>query len=412
MCVLAPDISDMKALYTAMTLQAKLTTIDRLARQWIEEGMREKKAEDFEETERREWYDLSDSWERATGLLRRSVDKFIKETGCSPILGYVREADQYGVTGKVFLGYDSSRSYSHSQQAKGYRILQINYPQWFEEMNLQTENMSEDEVYNLVQVERLSDENERSLRESFVEHLREAGIEKFADYMQRYESAIDRRRTNNENIFRVDALVQTIVREHALAIRPVPGLPAVAAPLPSVAPSVPREDEYQPKKYPIEEWTVFYAPHLNRYVFQYRIGSSWDQREFFSYEEMRDFMVKGEAKLYVHATRGEEIVTWKGLSIPDFKLTSDAKWQVGTGPERVFYHLMQPMFMSTSIEKGWIWRITTWQEEAGIARQRDIDVPESELLSGAYGYGKYGMDGKPVKALPLAPEALKDLEGL
>jgi len=238
---LPPDISDLKALATALKLHTKFETIERLARDWIERGMREKKAEDFEEArERREWYDLRDSWERATRDLTRKVSDFKKETGCSPILGYVREADQYGVKLRVFTGYDSSRSFSHSGQAKGYSIVDLSFPQWFEELNLPTEEMSEEDVYRLVPVERMGDEEERTLRQSFVEDLREGGIERFGEYMPRYESAIDRRRTYNENVFRVDDLVKRIIRERAL----VPRLPtpiAVAVP-PVVKPAPPKPE--------------------------------------------------------------------------------------------------------------------------------------------------------------------------
>jgi hypothetical protein len=210
---LAPDIKDMKALATALKLHSHFETLDRLARDWIERGMREKKPEDLESDERREWYDMRESWESATERLKKVVNKFQRETGFSPILRYYREVDSMGAVGKVFLGYDSG-------QAKGYRIIQISYPVWFEDLRLPTEEKSEEEVYRLVPVQRMSDEEERTLRESFVEDLRAAGIERFGEYMPRYESTIDKRRTYNENVFRVEELVKTIIHEHALAVRP------------------------------------------------------------------------------------------------------------------------------------------------------------------------------------------------
>ena len=237
-----PDVSDMKSLATAMKLHSKFDTVERLARDWIERGMREKKAEDFEEAgERREWYDLRDSWEKSTGDLKKAVNKFMQETGCSPILGYVREADQ----GKVFLGFDSSRAYSRSTQAKGYWITMLYNPQWFEELNLRTEELTENDIYKLVPIERMSDEQEKSLFDSFVEDLREAGIDPLSPsspYPVRYRSTIDRRRTYNENVFRVDDLVKSIIREHALAIRPVPGLLAVVPPRPLAPEALMDED--------------------------------------------------------------------------------------------------------------------------------------------------------------------------
>jgi hypothetical protein len=216
----------MKHLATALKLASKFDRIDRLANDWIGRGMREKKAEDFEETsERRDWYELRDNWEKATGDLRKSVNKFIQETGFSPILRYAHEGDRI----RVYLGLDVA-------QAKGYRIVDVvNFPQWFEDLNLETENMSEDQVLSLVSVERMSEEQERTLRQDFVEDLRMAGVERFADYVARYEATIDRRRTYNENVFRVDDLVETIKQERALAL-PRPTLPAVPEKVPERPP--------------------------------------------------------------------------------------------------------------------------------------------------------------------------------
>jgi hypothetical protein len=221
----------MKDLATALKLASKFDRIDRLAVEWIERGMREKRAEDFEEAaERREWYDLRDNWEKANKDLTSSVNKFMQETGFSPILRYVREEDR----GKVYLGLEAA-------QAKGYRIVEITFPQWFEDLKLETENKSEDAVLNLVSVERLSDEQERTLRSSFVEDLREAGVERFADYMARYEATVDKRKTYNENVFRIDNLVETIKDERALALpRPTPlKIPEVPEKVPERPPEMP-----------------------------------------------------------------------------------------------------------------------------------------------------------------------------
>lgn len=237
---MAPDIKDIKALGTALKLHAKFETIERLARDWIERKMREKKPEDLESDERGKWYDLRDSWERATDALRKSVDKFRLETGFSPILGYQRHADSMGQTGKVFLGYDSV-------QAKGYRILELSYPVWFEELSLPTEEKTEEDIYRLVPDQRMSDEQGNSLYESFIEDLREGGIdfsprpalaEQTRELRRRFDSTVDKRRTYNENVFRVEALVQTIKREYALAVAKPPGGPIVPVTAPREVPVV------------------------------------------------------------------------------------------------------------------------------------------------------------------------------
>ena len=226
---MAPDVKDMKALATALKLAAAFNTPDRLAHEWIERDKRSLKPEDLESDERREWYDLRDSWENAIKSLRNKVDKFRLDTGFSPILRYWRQVGSMGEVGKVYLGYDSA-------QAKGYRIIEITFPVWFEELNLPTEEMSEEDVYKLVPVERLSDEQEQTLYEDFLEDLRQGGIDFTARpgvaqqteaFRRRFDSTIDKRRTYNENVFRVDALVQAIIREHALAVAKPPGGPIV-----------------------------------------------------------------------------------------------------------------------------------------------------------------------------------------
>jgi len=223
--VVAPDAKDIKALGTALKLQAKFETIERLAGAWIDKKGREKNPKDMDEYDRRKWYDLHDSWVRAVDALKKSVTNFQKETGDSPILGYKRFADKMGYVGKVFLGYDSSHGgvLYDPTQVKGFRIVQLYYPEWFEELGLPTEEMKEDDIYKLVPAQRTSDEQERTLRQSFIEDLREVGIERFNEFMRRYETTIDKMRTYNENVYRVDALVQTIIRERALVVAKPPG---------------------------------------------------------------------------------------------------------------------------------------------------------------------------------------------
>lgn len=218
---MAPDVKDIRALAVALKLHGVFETVDRLAQDWVERGERNLKPEDLESDERRKWYDLSDSWENNVARLKNAVSKFQEENYVSPILRYHE--------GKVFLGFDSP-------QAKGYRIVTLEYPAWFTELGLPTENYSEDAVYRLVSVERLSDEAEATLRKDFVEDLRVIGVERFTEYMPRYESTMDRRLTYNDNVFRVERLVEAIKRERALVIPTPPGLPAVVAP-PPVAPS-------------------------------------------------------------------------------------------------------------------------------------------------------------------------------
>jgi hypothetical protein len=267
----------MKNLATAMKMASKFDRVDRLAADWIERGMREKRAEDFEEaSERRKWYDLRDDWEKARGDLTNSVNKFIKETGYSPILRYSVESgiSMTGLVGRVYLGLNAP-------QAKGYRKIEITFPKWFEELHLETENMTEDQVLSLVPVERLSDEQERTLRESFVEDLRTAGVERFADYMARYEATIDKRKTYNENVFRVDNLVETIKQERALALpRPTPI--AIPEKVPEMPPEMP-----PPAPAPAAPPTPPPPGRISRVEFDARFTASLDNWNQFNVQLLR-----------------------------------------------------------------------------------------------------------------------------
>ena len=401
---MAPDVKDIKALATALKMNGPIETVQRLAHEWFERGMSEKKPEDFEEAEdRAKWYDLRDSWERATTALKNKVNKFETENGRSPILRYWRQADEQGTVGKIYLGYDSA-------QAKGYRIMEITPPRWFEELNLPTENMSEEDVYKLVPAERLSDEQLDVLRQDYLKDLEEAGISAYEkrgeinyakpEFLNRFLMVIDKKRTYNENVFRVDDLAKAIVREHALALRPpAPGVPAVAVPLRVVRPVTVEAEKrpvYERKKWPIDKFYVMQVIRVDRkrallelteYQLHYQIQGSWDYKELGAYEQMSDFMLKGEAELPVHATRGTEIVTWKPLKIPRPVLAVNTKWRQ---EELGFYYTLEQAVFETewgvSHLPMWVWRISSYDEK----RQKDEEVNASErqLLSGQYGFPK------------------------
>jgi hypothetical protein len=147
---MAPDIEELKLFATALKMGSAFTSVDKLAFKWLErdyEGRawRDLNPKELEEDEKREWYELHDSWERANRDLRGKIERFEKDpysNGASPILRYERIVESMGVRGKLFLGLNS-------HQAKGYRIIELDYPRWLEQLMqtdsdvFRSENLSE-----------------------------------------------------------------------------------------------------------------------------------------------------------------------------------------------------------------------------------------------------------------------------
>lgn len=256
---MAPDVAEMKQLAVAFKLASAFTSMDKLAYEWIERGQRNIDPKALDLDDKNAWLDLRDKWESTRENFIKKINRFKEATGKSPILRYERQIDRMGVHGKIYLGFDSP-------QAKGYRIVQLDYPIWFEETRLPTENYSEERVLSLVPAaQRLTNEQYNLLFSDFLDDLRDARIPgvyekredvlyagpKQAEYKRRFDAAIDRRRTYNENIIRVDRLVEQLKREHALIVAPSRGLATgppvspfrMAVPITNVKPTVEEEKE-------------------------------------------------------------------------------------------------------------------------------------------------------------------------
>jgi hypothetical protein len=142
-----------------------------------------------------------------------------------------------------------------------------------------------------------------------------------------------------------------------------------------------------PKVYPFEKWYVLGTYHLKPHIFRlhYQIEGSWDVKDFDSYEEMHDFMLRGEAEIYVHAIRGVGRVSWKAVDIPMFKLKEGTKW---TQFDKNYYELIQPLFVPEGLgmdrEPQWIWKMSMWDSEK--RKSKEIYATEKKLLKGHYSF--------------------------
>ena len=142
MTLLAPDIGELKLFATALKMGTAFSTVDKRAKEWIDEGWSAKTLEDLKKEAadsegystfnelKNKYLDMQDDFERAVKDLRGKLQRFEQDTGKiwvsgskSPILRYERRVESMGVVGKLFLGLDS-------HQAKGYRIVELNYPRW------------------------------------------------------------------------------------------------------------------------------------------------------------------------------------------------------------------------------------------------------------------------------------------
>jgi hypothetical protein len=282
--IVAPDIGELKLFATALKMGSAFSSIDKLAQKWIEQdyqgrAWRDLNPRELEEDEKREWYDLHDSWERANKELRGKLLRFEQDpysNGASPILRYERIVESMGVRGKLFLGLNS-------RQAKGYRIIELDYPRWLEQLMqtdsgvFRSENLSEGEVYALVPERGLSREQEDVLFDEYKKDLQEAGIPAWetthlvggesvlkAEFLSRYNKVIDKRFAYDMNVLREQALVKQIKREHALAV-PGPREVAVGPPVSPVRIAVAVPVQPSPKgKSLTEEDVLFDMPYRDQ----------------------------------------------------------------------------------------------------------------------------------------------------
>jgi hypothetical protein len=403
-------IEELKLFAIALKMNSAFLTVDKRSQVWIDEGWSVKTFEDLrkEATEsegaytfnelKNKYLDLKDDFEKAVKDLRGKLLRFEQDASrqtylgaVSPILRYERKVDQFGVKGKLFLGLNSP-------QAKGYRIIELDYPRWLEQLMqtdpdvFRSENLSEGEVYALVPSRGIDNEKISVLRNDFWEEMEKSGIPAFdtfrgykelkPEFSSRLEKTIDKRYPFDTNVLRIQALVEQIKREHALA---VPGTRAVAvgppvSPIKAVAP-VPSA----PMGRKLEDWYLLFAPHLEKkWIFNYQYRSSWDTKDFNTFEEAKAFIMNGSGNLYLHAYRGVEPARWSSpVVITMFKLKPDEQWESGEGEDRHYYHLQQPYWTGLM----WMWRISSNYKWGQIYRNEELKVSEAELINGKYGYG-------------------------
>ena len=427
MLLLAPDIGELKLFATALKMNTAFLTVDKRAREWIDEGWSKKTLEDLKreaaESEgsytynelKNKYLDMKDDFDKSVRDLRGKLQRFEQDPysrGASPILRYERFVDSMGVKGKLFLGLNS-------HQAKGYRIVELDFPRWLEELMqtdpdvFRSEKLTEGEVYALVPSRGIDQEKISVLRNDFWEEMEKSGVPAFdtfrgykelkPEFSSRLEKTIDKRYPFDTNVLRIQALEETIKREHALAVigpREIATGPPTS-PFKGVVPVA----AAAPLGRKLEEWYVLYVPMDGRYVFNYMYRSSWDTKAFNSFDAMRDFVSKGEGILYLHAYRGLEPSRWDyPTDITPLKLQSNARWESGEGEDRHSYHLEQPTWTGLM----WIWRISGTYKYGQIYRNETLEASEAQLLDGKYGYG--GKKPEPIKTIARAPTALMDVD--
>ena len=417
---MAPDIWELKLFATALKIGTAFTTVDKRAKEWIEDGWSTKTLENLKKEAadsegsytynelKNKYLDMKDDFEKSVKDLRGKLQRFSEEhrthdiygRSVSPILRYERKIDNFGVKGKLFLGLNS-------HQAKGYRIVELDYPRWLEEL-FKTDpdvfysmNLSEGEVYALVPSRGIDQEKISVLRNDFWEEMEKSGVPAFdtfrgykelkPEFSSRLEKTIDKRYPFDTNVLRIAALEEAIKREHALAVIGPRGIatgpPISPIKVVAVVPPVAREERKH-----IEEWYVFQAPHLaKQWIFAYKYRSSWDQKEFLTFDELRDFVNQGEGTLYLHAYRFNEPARWD-VPVPitppkiDYKRAIEdhvSAWQW----EKGYFSLQQPRF--TGVQ--WIWSVSS-------STYPRLEVPENGLLNGSYGYPGGKRTGTPIPA--------------
>jgi len=137
------------------------------------------------------------------------------------------------------------------------------------------------------------------------------------------------------------------------------------------------EEVYKRKEYPVEEWYVLYAPHQKPpyYQFEYKIMGSWNTLRFEKFEDLMNLLAKGREELYVHATRGKEIVTWKPLMIVPFTLKPDTKEET---PAHI-YTLVQPILTSDD-PYTWKWKVSVYDKAKVEAEEREMTEAQWEAM--------------------------------
>jgi len=181
--LLAPDIGELKLFATALKMNTAFLTVDKRAREWIDEGWSKKTLEDLKreaaESEgsytynelKNKYLDMKDDFDKSVRDLRGKLQRFEQDPysrGASPILRYERFVDSMGVKGKLFLGLNS-------HQAKGYRIVELDFPRWLEELMqtdpdvFRSEKLTEGEVYALVPSRGIDQEKLSVLNSDFFE---------------------------------------------------------------------------------------------------------------------------------------------------------------------------------------------------------------------------------------------------
>jgi len=127
------------------------------------------------------------------------------------------------------------------------------------------------------------------------------------------------------------------------------------------------------EKYHVESWWLFYTPQFpEKYQWDYQIGGKWEDKKFKTFEEAREFVKKGEAKLFIPSIHGEGVAIWAPVDIPHFVLKVGERFEI---PPKE-YVIDRPAFYSTT--KKWQWRVGIYNKET--KKWDSKEMFEDELL--------------------------------
>jgi hypothetical protein len=400
------------------------TRLDTLAEKWVIQGRQNLNPKDLEEYERREWYDLRDSWERANRELRSKLIRFGADAEKeyplgkrSPILRLEKEANGEG---KLYLGLDSP-------EAKGYRIIELKYPDWLDKMMKQdpsvvySMNLNLEAVTGLAPTKAPDIEQENALTEEFYKDLKEAGIPAFEpipgvvgarseqlkpEFLSRLKNALNLRfQPYSKNVEREEALVEQIKREHALAVGP-PISPVTAAVLVGAPQPKPKYKQFEKVQYKGATYQILDLEFINggwRYELSAPGVTLFEPENELTPAAAKPpaKFKKGDTVIYRQGAVGEEIYIVK---TPEFE---GGKWFYVMETPRDIYRRFPEDELVLAPSKAEVQQIEKQAaaETEGAAEEEEEEIPEEPeqtvyvvvLVSGGM---KLDAKGKPLLESP------------
>lgn len=113
-----------------------------------------------------------------------------------------------------------------------------------------------------------------------------------------------------------------------------------------------------------KKWCLYYSIYPDQY----------DSKYFDSFEELKEFLKKGKAKLYVSKQRTNIDIRWDPIDLPAPKFEPDSKFEVG----EIRIHLIHPGWSLR--EKRWNWYVEITDRETGHTEYKNMSENDVEIL--------------------------------